>query len=211
MAEDLSKYLQEKNIKVHYLHADVLTLERSDILADLRRGMYDVVVGVNLLREGLDLPEVSLVAILDADKEGFLRSRTSLVQTMGRAARHISGEVILYADKITDSMKYAIDEVDRRREVQIAYNKKHGITPTSIQKPIRDRLVEMEEKAKREETTQELMGIQEDKMEAMTPLDRKKYVDKLTKLMKQASKDLDFEEAARIRDFIKSIRSSDET
>jgi excinuclease ABC subunit B len=207
MAEDLSKYLQEKSIKVQYLHADVLTLERSDILADLRRGEYDVVVGVNLLREGLDLPEVSLVAILDADKEGFLRSRTSLVQTMGRAARHIEGKVILYADKMTDSMKYAIEEVDRRREVQIAYNAKHGITPQSIQKPIRDRLVEMQEKAKREETVMELMGMKEDTMEAMTPQDHKKHIDKLTKLMRQASKDLDFEEAARIRDFIKSLES----
>jgi excinuclease ABC subunit B len=205
MAEDLSKYLKEKDIKVHYLHADVHTLERSDILADLRRGAYDVVVGVNLLREGLDLPEVSLVAILDADREGFLRSRTSLVQTMGRAARHISGEVILYADTITDSMKYALEEVSRRRTIQTQYNKTHSITPIGIQKPIRDRLVNAQEdyKTKRIESSQELMGASEDNLESMTPADKKQYIAKLTKLMKEASRDLDFEEAARIRDFIK--------
>jgi excinuclease ABC subunit B len=207
MAEDLSKYLKEKDIKVHYLHADVHTLERSDILADLRRGAYDVVVGVNLLREGLDLPEVSLVAILDADREGFLRSRTSLVQTMGRAARHISGEVILYADTITDSMKYALEEVGRRRAIQVAYNKTHRITPTGIQKPIRDRLVNAQEdyKTKRIESSQELMGASEDNLESMTPADKKQYITKLTKLKKEASRDLDFEEAARIRDFIKKL------
>ena len=176
------------------MHADVQTLERTDILADLRRGTYDVVVGVNLLREGLDLPEVSLVAILDADKEGFLRSRTSLIQTMGRASRHIFGEVILYADKVTDSMKYALEEVARRREVQLAYNKKHGITPSSIQKPIRKRLVDVKEEPKEEE-----------RIEAMTPMDHMKYIGKLTKLMKQASRDLDFEEAAHIRDIIKTL------
>ena len=194
MAEDLAKFLEEKGVKVHYLHADVQTLERTDILADLRRGAYDVVVGVNLLREGLDLPEVSLVAILDADKEGFLRSRTSLIQTMGRASRHIFGEVILYADKVTDSMKYALEEVGRRREIQLAYNKKHGITPVSIQKPIRKRLVDVKEEPKEEE-----------RIDAMTPMDHMKYIGKLTKLMKQASRDLDFEEAARIRDVIKTL------
>ena len=142
MAEDLSAFLENEGIKVHYLHSDVQTLERSDILDDLRRGIYDVIVGINLLREGLDLPEVSLVAILDAGKEGFLRSRTSLIQTMGRASRHLSGAVIMYADRVTDSMKAAIEEVERRRTVQLAYNKTGNITPISITKPIRDRLVE---------------------------------------------------------------------
>jgi len=142
MAEDLSDFLKERGIKVNYLHSEVLTLERSDILQALRLGEYDVIVGINLLREGLDLPEVSLVAILDADKEGFLRSRTSLIQTMGRAARHINGTVIMYADNMTGSMKSAIGEVQRRRKVQAEYNKKHGITPRSITKPMRERLIE---------------------------------------------------------------------
>jgi len=195
MAEDLAQFLEEKGIKVHYLHADVLTLERSDILADLRGGKYDVIVGVNLLREGLDLPEVSLVAILDADKEGFLRSRTSLVQTMGRAARHVSGEVILYADKITDSMKFALEEVRRRREAQIVYNEKHGITPQSIHKIIRNRLVEKEKEI-----------IESIDTESMTPQDTQKYIGTLTKQMHEASHDLDFELAAKLRDLIESLK-----
>lgn len=195
MAEDLAEYLAARNIRVHYLHSDILTLERTDILADLRGGAYDVVVGVNLLREGLDLPEVSLVAILDADKEGFLRSRTSLVQTMGRAARHVSGEVILYADTVTDSIKSALEEVGRRRLVQEKYNKKHGITPESIHKPIRERLVE-----KQEEQIEELP------VESMTPQDKQKYVNKLTRAMRQASRDLNFELAAELRDRINSLQ-----
>ena len=141
-AEDLSAYLEKQGLKVHYLHSDVKTLERGDILDNLRRGKYDVLVGINLLREGLDLPEVSLVAILDADKEGFLRSDVTLIQTMGRAARHVEGRVIMYADKITGSMKRALDEVKRRRIYQKRMNKKMGITPKSIQKPIRQRLVD---------------------------------------------------------------------
>lgn len=193
MAEDLSAFLEKDNMKVHYLHSDVQTFERSDILADLRRGVYDVVIGVNLLREGLDLPEVSLVAILDADKEGFLRSRTSLIQTMGRAARHISGEVILYADRVTDSMKAAIDEVSRRRKTQLAYNITHSIAPEGITKPIRDRMVEKEEEEK------PLM------LESMTPQDKKKLIAKLTKDMRRASRDLDFESAAKLRDTIEQI------
>jgi len=205
MAEDLAAFLEEKGILVHYLHADVLTLERSDILADLRGGKYDVVVGVNLLREGLDLPEVSLVAILDADKEGFLRSRTSLVQTMGRAARHVSGEVILYADTITDSIAAALDEVKRRREAQEKYNKMHGITPKSITKPIRERLVEKEIE-KREATAKELLGVYETSLESMTPMDRRKYIGKLTKAMREASRDLNFELAAQLRDLIISLQ-----
>ena len=195
MAEDLAQYLSDKKINVHYLHSEILTLERSDILADLRGGKYDVVVGVNLLREGLDLPEVSLVAILDADREGFLRSRTSLIQTMGRAARHVSGEVILYADTITDSIVSALDEVKRRREAQETYNKKHGITPQSIHKPIRERLVE-----KQAEQIEQLP------VESMTPLDKKRYIARLTKEMRQASRDLNFELAAQLRDLIANLQ-----
>lgn len=194
MAEDLSKFLSDRGLKVHYLHSDVTTLDRGDILDDLRRGVYDVIVGINLLREGLDLPEVSLVAVLDADKEGFLRSRVSLVQTMGRAARHIRGSVILYADTVTDSMKYAISEVERRRAVQLEYNKKHGITPQTITKSIRAKLVEREEVKKE--------GL---KLEAMTPLDKKKKIGELTKLMRQASRDLNFELATELRDLIAKI------
>ncbi|OGD88037.1 excinuclease ABC subunit B, partial [Candidatus Curtissbacteria bacterium RIFCSPHIGHO2_01_FULL_41_11] len=144
MAEELSNYLKEKDIRVNYLHSEILTLDRSDILDDLRLGNFDVLVGINLLREGLDLPEVSLVAILDADKEGFLRSETSLIQTMGRAARHLEGQVILYADSTTGSMQRAIDEVERRRKIQIEYNKQNNIKPTSIEKPIREKLIERE-------------------------------------------------------------------
>ncbi|MEK7533315.1 MAG: excinuclease ABC subunit UvrB [Patescibacteria group bacterium] len=204
MAEDLANYLGDHDIKVHYLHADVLTLERSDILADLRGGTYDVVVGINLLREGLDLPEVSLVAVLDADKEGFLRSRTSLIQTMGRAARHLNGRVILYADTMTRSMKAAIEEVTRRRKVQLTYNTTHNITPLSISKPIRDRLVKKEE----ETITVETDAIGSDELESMTPRDRKLKIATLTKLMRKASRDLDFETAARYRDLITTLEST---
>ncbi len=209
MAEDLTVYLEGHGIKVQYLHSDVETLERTERLADLRRGLYDVVIGVNLLREGLDLPEVSLIAILDADKEGFLRSRTSLVQTMGRAARHREGHVILYADRQTDSIKFAISEVTRRREFQLDYNKKHGITPTSIQKPIRDRLTEHdpgEEIAKVQ--VQDLLGIDQAHVDGMTPSDKKKFIETLTREMKTAGRDLDFELAAQIRDYIQKISAS---
>ena len=140
MAEELTSYLEEQKIKVTYLHSDIVTLNRQDVLDNLRLGKFDVLVGINLLREGLDLPEVSLVVILDADKEGFLRSRSSLIQTMGRAARHENSEVILYADKITKSIEGAMEEVERRRKVQIAYNKKHGIIPKSIKKEVRKNL-----------------------------------------------------------------------
>ena len=195
MAEDLAQFLEEKGVLVHYIHSEVLTLERSEILADLRGGKYDVIVGVNLLREGLDLPEVSLVAILDADREGFLRSRVSLVQTMGRAARHVSGEVILYADVLTDSIKAALSEVKRRRSAQEAYNRKHGITPQSIRKPIRERLVDKPAEV-----------IESRDTDSMTPQDKKKYVGRLTKQMHEASKNLDFELAAHLRDRIISLQ-----
>ncbi|MEK9143738.1 MAG: excinuclease ABC subunit UvrB [Patescibacteria group bacterium] len=202
MAEDLAKYIEDRGIKGQYLHSDVLTLERTDILADLRRGVYDVLVGINLLREGLDLPEVSLVAILDADKEGFLRSKISLIQTMGRAARHAQGEVIMYADRVTDSMREAIAEVGRRRDVQLNYNKTHSITPESIQKPVRERLVEKEQ----EPVEQTLMTqVLPDNLDRMTPLDKKKLVDKLTKAMRRAGRDLDFETAASLRDTIATL------
>ncbi len=218
MAEDLTSFLAEKKIKVQYLHADIDTLERLDILADLRSGTYDVVVGINLLREGLDLPEVSLVAILDADKEGFLRSRTSLIQSMGRAARHIDGFVIMYADRITDSMRAAIDEVSRRRQVQINYNKKHGIKPVSISKPLRDRVVE---KVAEEETSpikldpkhilkgksDDVADVDMTKVVQLTPNDLTKLIRLMTRQMNIAAKDLDFELAATIRDRIMDIRS----
>ncbi len=196
MAEDLSDYLAERGVKVNYLHSDIKTLERSDILQSLRLGEYDVIVGINLLREGLDLPEVSLVVILDADKEGFLRSRTSLIQTMGRAARHVNGKVIMYADKVTDSMKAAIEEVDRRREYQLDYNKQHGITPKSITKGMRDRLIEKVE----EEEGHELESVND----IPVPV-RKKLIEDLENQMKQAAEMLDFESAARLRDQIKEL------
>ena len=199
MAEDLSDYLKEKNIKVNYLHSDIKTLERGDILNSLRLGEYDVIVGINLLREGLDLPEVTLVVILDADKEGFLRSRTSLVQTMGRAARNIGGEVIMYADTVTKSMKAAIDEVDRRREYQLKYNKKHSIIPKSIEKALRERLIEQVEEL------QEELGKKELTVDDIPPKERQKMIKNLESQMKQAAQLLDFETAAKLRDQIKEL------
>lgn len=196
MAEDLAAYLEERGTKVHYLHSDVETLDRTDILDDLREGKYDVLVGINLLREGLDLPEVSLVAILDADKEGFLRSETSLIQTMGRAARHLHGQVVMYADKITGSMQRAIDEVGRRRKKQLAYNLKFKITPTSIKKPIREKLV------KRLEEKEKLSKIEVDQL---TPEDKKSLLARLNRQMREASKNLNFELAVKIRDQIKKL------
>jgi len=197
MAEDLSTYLLEREIKVSYLHSDIQTLERQDVLDKLRSGEYDVLVGINLLREGLDLPEVSLVAILDADKEGFLRSKTSLIQTMGRAARNVDAEVIMYADNTTRSMDEAVREVERRRKIQLKYNKKHNITPKSIEKKIRARLVEEEEQ--KEEKLDLLMRLQK---EVILPDEKENLIKRLSLEMRQAAKDLDFETATTIRDQI---------
>ncbi len=203
MAEDLAKFITEQGIRVQYLHSDVDTLDRTEILSDFRTGTYDVIVGINLLREGLDLPEVSLVAILDADKEGFLRSRTSLIQIMGRAARHNEGKVILYADTITDSMQAAIEEVKRRRSYQMAYNQKHNITPQTIQKPIREKLIERTEK--QDQRINSLLEVRDKAFEGMTPQDRAAYKKQLQRAMKEAAKNLNFELAARIRDMIQSL------
>ncbi|MHB8104203.1 MAG: excinuclease ABC subunit UvrB [Dehalococcoidales bacterium] len=199
MAEELADYLLEAGVKTHYLHSDVDTLERVEILRDLRLGIYDVVVGINLLREGLDLPEVSLVAILDADKEGFLRSRWSLIQTMGRAARHIDGHVIMYADNITKSMKEAIDETMRRRKIQEDFNKEHGITPQGIRKAIRD-ITERVKAAAVAEKKGEYIAA------PTTREDMARLVRDLETQMKQAAKALEFEKAALIRDRIIELR-----
>ncbi len=201
MAEDLADYLKEKGIKVEYLHSDVETLKRSDILQQLRLGEFDVLVGINLLREGLDLPEVSLVAILDADKEGFLRSRTSLIQTMGRAARHIEGKVIMYADTMTKSMKAATSEVYRRRKYQETYNKKHNITPKSILKPMRDRLIEKMEELE-QDSGKKILTVED-----IPVKERAKMVKLLEVQMQEAASILDFEEAAKLRDQIKELNS----
>ncbi len=206
MAEDLADYLAKEEIQTAYLHSDINTLDRVEILTDLRKGSYDVVVGVNLLREGLDLPEVSLVAILDADKEGFLRSRTSLIQTMGRAARHIKGRVIMYAERITGSMKAAIDEVNRRRQRQIEYNQRHDITPVGINKPIREAMSQKgeEENDKGDYRSLDLaqLGIRPGRY---TSKDR--LIKVLETKMHQAAKRLDFELAAKIRDEIRKLNS----
>lgn len=200
MAEELSQYLSEYKIKVHYLHSDIDTLERLEILRDLRLGVYDVVVGINLLREGLDLPEVSLVAILDADKEGFLRSRTSLIQTMGRAARHIEGRVIMYADRITGSMKEAMDEVTRRRALQKKYNDDHSITPTGIKKLIKEsRLAGMKQ-------VEEGSDKKELDVTKMNKQDLAYLVEELRDQMDLAARNLDFEKAANLRDQIAAVR-----
>jgi len=196
MAEELSEYLIEMGIKTHYLHSEIDTLERIEILRDLRYGIYDVVVGINLLREGLDLPEVSLVAILDADKEGFLRSSTSLIQTIGRAARHVDGEVVMYADRETDSMKYAIKETEKRREIQNEFNVKNNITPESINSSIKD----ITEKLKSKEEDKEVINNEINKEDAF------KIIKKLEKEMKSFAKSMEFEKAALIRDQIQEIR-----
>ncbi len=211
MAEDLSAHLKEKaKLKVEYLHSDIHTLDRADILDKLRNGEFDCLVGINLLREGLDLPEVSLVAILDADKEGFLRTPTALIQTMGRAARHLNGKVILYASKISDSMRTAMDVTTTRRQIQIDYNTAHGITPTGINKPIRDKLLNrtvdsiqtprIKEMAERGWTE-----IEDIDPESLTPQKKKQLVTKLKKMMTEAANDWNFELAARYRDTIQKL------
>jgi len=196
MAEDLSNYLQESGLNVTYMHSDIQTLERTEIIQDLRRGVHDVLVGVNLLREGLDIPECGLVAIMDADKEGFLRSETSLIQTIGRAARNVDGFVILYADKITKSMKKALDETDRRREIQKAFNKEHGITPASIKKKIGESM-QVEEKESKQKKPK-LKGKELDK-----------YIDKLQKQMLEAASNLEFEKAAELRDELHQLENKE--
>jgi len=201
MAEELADYLREMDVKTHYLHSEVDTLERVEILRDLRLGVYDVVVGINLLREGLDLPEVSLVAIIDADKEGFLRSKDSLIQTMGRASRHVDGHVILYADKLTDSMKNAIEEILRRRRIQEDFNKEHGITPQGIRKAIRD-------------ITERVKIVAEGRAKyeaAPVPLDEiARLIKELEAQMKKAAKNLEFEKAALLRDRVVDLRKDEE-
>jgi excinuclease ABC subunit B len=204
MAEDLTSYYHELGVRVRYLHSDIETLERIEILRDLRRGTFDVLVGINLLREGLDLPEVSLVAILDADKEGFLRSGGSLIQTSGRAARNVNGRVIMYAETITDSMRQCLSETERRRAIQAAYNVEHGITPTSIVKHIDDVLSSVEER--------DYLGVPDPastRPRFRTPGEKAAYLADLDRTMKQAAADLDFEKAAALRDQIRTLRVAD--
>ena len=210
-AEDLSEYLKEKEVRAAYLHSDIHTLERSDVLDNLRKNEFDVLIGVNLLREGLDLPEVTLVAILDADKEGFLRSRTSLIQTMGRAARNIQGEVILYADKVTNSMKAAMEEISRRRAYQTEYNAKHGITPETIYKPIREKIAEKAEEDlmvfDKMRKDFDLKGLDDIQVDSMTPMDKKKMIKKLEREMKTYAEEMNFEAAIALRDKIRDMKS----
>jgi excinuclease ABC subunit B len=201
MAEDLAEYYSEVGVRCRYLHSEVSTLDRIKILRDLRRGEFDVLIGINLLREGLDLPEVSLVAILDADKEGFLRSSGSLIQTMGRAARHVEGRAILYADVMTDSMKTALAETSRRRRIQEEYNEQNHIVPQSIVKPIDMSLVAI---AEGDYVTVELEADEE--VENLTPEQRDRYIGELEERMREAARKFEFEKAAQIRDRLKSLK-----
>jgi excinuclease ABC subunit B len=206
MAEDLTEYFADLGVRVRYLHADIDTLERLALIRDLRRGLYDVLIGINLLREGLDIPEVSLVAVLDADKEGFLRSSVSLIQTIGRAARNVEGRVILYADSITRSMKIALDETDRRRARQVAYNTEHGITPQSVKRAILDMAIH----GLASGGDEALAG--KDELAGYLPADRKdmaKMIAKLEKEMNEKAEELDFEGAAIVRDKIQAIKDLD--
>ena len=193
MAEELTDYMRDLGIRVKYLHSDIDTLERTEIIRDMRLDVFDVLVGINLLREGLDIPEITLVAILDADKEGFLRSETSLIQTIGRAARNAEGRVIMYADVITDSMRMAIDETERRRALQEQYNKEHGITPQTIKKAVRDLISISKEVAKTEATLQKAP-------ESMNRKELEKLIGDVQKQMKAAAAELNFEAAAQLRD-----------
>lgn len=199
MAEDLTDYIREAGIRVKYLHSDIDTLERAEIIRDMRLDVFDVLVGINLLREGLDIPEITLVAILDADKEGFLRSETSLIQTIGRAARNAEGHVIMYADTITDSMRAAIDETNRRREIQQKYNEEHGITPQTIKKAVRDLIAISKAVSANEEEFKK-------DPESMDARELEKLVKELTKKMRQAAAELNFEEAAKLRDRMKKVK-----
>ena len=199
MAEDLTDYMKELGIRVRYLHSDIDTLERTEIVRDMRLDVFDVLVGINLLREGLDIPEITLVAILDADKEGFLRSETSLIQTIGRAARNAEGHVIMYADTVTDSMRQAIDETMRRRQIQMAYNEEHGITPTTIQKSVRD-LISISKKVAAEE-----MRMEKDP-ESMSRKELEKLIADVTKQMRKAASELNFEAAAELRDKMTELK-----
>jgi excinuclease ABC subunit B len=205
MAEDLTDYLREMGVRVRYMHSDINTLERMEIIRDLRLGVFDVLVGINLLREGLDLPEVSLVAILDADKEGFLRSERSLIQTMGRAARNVEGMVIMYADRVTDSMQRAIDETNRRRELQAAYNRQHGITPETVRKAVRN-VLEATRVAEEKQTYQTKPGFGQ-----MTKSERQRFIADLEKEMREAAKMLEFERAAVLRDLILELKAGEDT
>ena len=204
LAESLTEYLAVMDIKVKYLHSDVHTIERMEIIRDLRKGEFDVLVGINLLREGLDLPEVSLLAILDADKTGFLRSETSLIQTIGRAARNVNGRVLMYADSITEAMKYAIDETNRRRRIQMEYNEEHGIVPVTVRKSIRD-IIESTKKMDEEEEKALTLGSVLDEDEQALPVDE--LVETLTNKMIEAAAELRYEEAAKLRDMIKKIKA----
>ena len=193
MAEDLTEYMRELGIRVKYLHSDIDTLERTEIIRDIRLDVFDVLVGINLLREGLDIPEITLIAILDADKEGFLRSETSLIQTIGRAARNSEGHVIMYADTITDSMRRAMEETERRRTLQMQYNIEHGITPQTIQKAVRD-LISISKKVAAEE-----LRMEKDP-ESMSREELEKLINDVSKQMRKAAAELNFEAAAQLRD-----------
>lgn len=199
MAEDLTDYMRDVGIRVKYLHSDIDTLERAEIIRDMRMDVFDVLVGINLLREGLDIPEITLVAILDADKEGFLRSETSLIQTVGRAARNSEGHVIMYADKITDSMRVAIEETNRRRKIQQEYNEVHGITPTTIKKAVRDLI------AISKAVTDSDDRFKKDP-ESMDEKELKKLAKELEKKMRQAAVELNFEQAAKLRDRMLEVK-----
>ncbi|WP_423189592.1 excinuclease ABC subunit UvrB [Alkalibacterium sp. f15] len=201
MSEDLTDYLKEVGIKVQYLHSDIKTLERTEIIRELRIGKYDVLIGINLLREGLDVPEVSLVTILDADKEGFLRSARALIQTMGRVARNENGRVIMYADRITDSMRKAIDETERRRAVQEEYNEKHGITPTTIKKEVRE-LIKISTSIGEDE-----QGLSEETIKNLSRKERKELIETMELEMKEAAKELNFEKAADLRDIVMELKT----
>ncbi|MGI6433527.1 MAG: excinuclease ABC subunit UvrB [Sphaerochaetaceae bacterium] len=205
MAEDLTDYMANMGLKVRYLHSEVETIERVELLRDLRLGIFDVLVGINLLREGLDLPEVSLIAILDADKIGFLRSATSLIQTIGRAARNVDGRVIMYADRYSDAMKQAIEETQRRREIQQEFNQKHGITPTSIKKAIQDIITR--EKVEKEEIQKSDIALLKSRYNLLLAKDRKAYIKDLEKEMLEHAKNLEFEQAAMLRDEIEDVKN----